>query len=257
MSATDLSLLMEAADGAAEIALSFWKSEMRIERKKGGSPVSEADYAVDEFLRERLSLARPQYGWLSEETEDDLSRLSRESVFVVDPIDGTRAYIDGHPTWAISLAVVRNGQPTSAVVYLPARNKLYTAEFGKGAELNGHRLAATVRDSPEGARVLAPKSSLDPRRWARKPPQFKRQWRPSLAYRFCLVAEARFDALLTLGDAWEWDIAAGMLIAQEARAVVTDRNGNTPCLNNASAKVAGIFAAPPALHRVLISCHNH
>jgi len=251
--AADLALLTWAARSAAEVALKYWKTDMSVESKEGGSPVSEADYAVDDHLREILTAARPDYGWLSEESEDSLSRLSRETVFIVDPIDGTRAYVDGQPTWAISIAVVRNRRPVAGVVHMPARGKCYTAVKDGGARLNGMAVMAGKREHPEGATVLGAGSTLDPRMWAKKPPLLYRHWRPSLAYRFCLVAEGRFDAVLTLKDAWEWDIAAGVLIAQEAGVTVTDRKGNPPLLNGASARVAGVFAAESTLHRALIS----
>lgn len=253
MPEADLPLLTQAACSAADIALKYWKTDMKVESKDGGSPVSEADYAVDAHLRKVLTAARPDYGWLSEETEDSSARLSCGTVFVVDPIDGTRAFIRGHPIWAISIAVVRHGVPVAGVVHMPVRGKSYTAVKDQGARLNGAALTTGRRDSPEGATVLGSSSSLNPQWWSRKPPLLHRHWRPSLAYRFCLVAEGRFDAVLTLKDTWEWDIAAGLLIAQEAGAMVTDREGQVPLLNGASARVCGIFAAEPVLHRVLIS----
>lgn len=251
MPATDLSLLIDAAHGAARIALKFWQTDQRVTTKDGGSPVSEGDLAVDSYLREALTAARPAYGWLSEETEDTPERLSRETTFIADPIDGTRAYVAGHKTWAHSLAVVHRGRPTAAVVYLPAHDKLYTAALGGGAHLNGTRIRARQRDNPDGATILAPKPSLDPQWWAQAPPKFDRHFRSSLAYRFCLVAEGRFDALLTLRDAWEWDIAAGALIAAEAGACVTDRTGSALRLNSPAAQSSGILTANPLLHGLI------
>ena len=253
MPEADLPLLTQAAASAADIALKFWRTDLRVESKDGGSPVSEADYAVDAHLREFLSSARPSYGWLSEETEDSPSRLRHETVFVVDPIDGTRAYLDGQPTWAISIAVVTDGAPVVGIVHLPARSKSYTATKGKGAHLNGTAITIGRRYDADGATILGPRSSLDPRVWAQPPPLLHRYWRPSLAYRFCLVAEGRFDAVITLKDAWEWDIAAGVLIAQEAGATVTDRMGHPPLLNSPEARTAGVFAAESGLHQALIS----
>ncbi|MCP3971134.1 MAG: 3'(2'),5'-bisphosphate nucleotidase CysQ [Rhodobacteraceae bacterium] len=253
MPETDLSLLIDAARGAAEIALRYWKTDLRVETKDGGSPVTEADYAVDDYLRDLLIRARPGYGWLSEEKEDDGARLGHDTVFIVDPIDGTRAYMDGEPTWAHSLAVAHRGRPVAAVVYLPARDKLYTAVAGQGVWLNSVPIGAGNRSDPDGATVLAPRASLDAQWWARTPPMLQRHFRPSLAYRFCLVAEARFDAMLTIKDAWEWDIAAGALIAEEAGALVTDRNNAPLVLNSEPAKSAGIFTAAPNLHAALLS----
>jgi myo-inositol-1(or 4)-monophosphatase len=249
--ATDLSLLIDAARSAGAIALDHWKTDLQVDHKHGGSPVSEADYAVDSHLRETLTAARPDYGWLSEETPDTLERLSRDTVFIADPIDGTRAYLNHEPTWAIALAVVHKGQPTAGVVYLPARDKLYAATLDGGATLNDAPLRTGSRTDPDGASVLAPRPSLDPKWWSCKVPRFDRHWRPSLAYRFCLVAQGRFDAMLTLRDAYEWDIASGILIAQEAGVKLTDRNARPITLNSRSAKAAGILAAPPALHRAI------
>ena len=251
MQAADLSLLIASAQEAAKIALSFWQTDQRVDTKDGGSPVSEGDFAVDAYLRETLTRARPHYGWLSEETEDTADRLTRDTVFITDPIDGTRAYVAGQKTWALSLAVVHRGQPTCAVVYLPARDKLYTAAIGQGAFLNDAPIQTGLRKSVDGATVLAPKPSLDPQWWADGLPRLTRHFRSSLAYRFCLVAEGRFDAMLTLRDAWEWDIAAGALIATEAGATVTDRTGTPLVLNSRMGKAPGLLVASKHLHRSL------
>ncbi|MEL7117720.1 MAG: inositol monophosphatase family protein, partial [Pseudomonadota bacterium] len=151
---------------------------------------------------------------------------------------------------------VEDGRPTAGVVFLPARDKLYAAAKGQGATLNDKSIRAGIRDAPDGAQVLAPKPTLDPKWWAKAPPALKRHWRPSLAYRFCLVAEDRFDAILTIRDAYEWDIAAGVLIAEEAGARATDRDGKDIRFNSRSAKAAGVFAAPPGLHNRLIALYT-
>jgi myo-inositol-1(or 4)-monophosphatase len=249
-------LITAAAEAAAPIALRYWRSDQKVEYKDGGSPVGEADYAVDTFLRDHLTTARPDYGWLSEETEDSAARLSTARQFIVDPIDGTRSFVEGNATWGISIAVVEHGVPVAGVVALPARGKVYTAALGAGAQRDRQPLAAGTRAQPEGATVLAPKPSLDPKWWAEAPPKLERHFRPSLAYRFCLVAEGRFDAILTIRDAYEWDIAAGVLIAQEAGARVTDRNGAPLRFNSVTAKAAGVFGAAPALHNHLIGLYT-
>ncbi len=254
MPATDLDLLIQAAHEAAEIANRFWKSDQRIvEKPLGGGPVSEGDLAVDLHLRETLTRARPDYGWLSEETEDDRSRLDADTVFICDPIDGTRAYIAGHTTWAHSLAIAYRGEVTTGVVLLPQRDKLYTATKGGGAALNGAPLAASVRTGIGGATLLAPRPTMEPENWPGAVPPVTRHFRPSLAYRLCLVAENRFDAMLTLRDAWEWDIAAGSLIASEARATTTDRHGAPLRFNTPGAMTPGVLTAAPALHQDLIA----
>lgn len=217
MPETDLALLRRAATDAGEIALGYWRQNPEIWTKPDQSPVSSADLAVDTALRERLGAARPEYGWISEESEDDIDRLDRESVFIVDPIDGTRAYLDGAAEWALSLAVAKAGTITAAVVHLPARGLTYGAARGQGATLNDAPITASSVTSPEGATMLASRPTYAAAHWQGEVvPAFKRQFRSSMAWRLALVAEARFDAMMTLKPAWEWDIAAGSLIAAEA-----------------------------------------
>ena len=124
MPATDLELLEAAAREAGEIALKYWRDDPQVWDKGGDDPVSEADFAVDKHLHERLLAERPEYGWVSEETEDNTERLNAERVFIVDPIDGTRSFVAGQQTWAHSLAVAVNGTIVAGCVYLPARDKM-------------------------------------------------------------------------------------------------------------------------------------
>lgn len=251
---SDLALLMEGARLGSETALRYWGSSPDVwDKGDGQGPVSEADLAVDKALGDFLRTARPSYGWLSEETEDDRTRLGAECVFIVDPIDGTRSFLGGERTWAISLAVARRGKIEAAAVALPSLNKLYSSMAGAGAYNNGVSIRASDRQSTEGARVLAARASLDPNVWGEHgPPPVERHFRPSLAYRLCLVAEGRFDAMITFRDCWEWDIAAGALIATEAGAHVSDRRGVALSFNSSEAKTPGAIAASPALQPALV-----
>lgn len=253
MPASDLSLLIEAAQEAGEIARSFWREDPQVWDKGGNDPVSEADLAVDTHLRQRLLAARPDYGWVSEETEDDTARLSAERVFIVDPIDGTRSFVKGEATWAHSLAISENGRVTAGVVYLPVRDKLYVAGLGQGATLNGASVIASERTDLTGAALLSPKVTLQPEHWKTAPPAFERHFRPSLAYRLALVAEGRFDGMVTLRDAWEWDIAAGALIAAEAGAAVVDRRGQPLVFNSEARKTPGVVAGSAALSQAVVT----
>ncbi|MXQ09431.1 3'(2'),5'-bisphosphate nucleotidase CysQ [Alphaproteobacteria bacterium GH1-50] len=247
MPGSDLALLIDAAHEAGEIARSFWREDPQVWDKGGDDPVSEADFAVDRHLRQRLLAARPDYGWVSEETEDDSARLKAERVFIVDPIDGTRSFVKGEPTWAHSLAIAENGRPVAGVVFLPVRDKLYTAETGKGAALNGAALTARAAPALDGADILAPRVTFAPEFWAETPPEVTRHFRPSLAYRMALVAEGRFDAMMTLRNAWEWDIAAGAVIVEEAGAAVRDRLGRPLTFNAPSRQTAGVLAGGAGL----------
>lgn len=251
MPVSDLALLEEAAREAGEIARSFWREDPQVWDKGGDDPVSEADFAVDRHLKECLLAARPDYGWVSEETEDDPARHDRKHVFIVDPIDGTRSFVAGEKTWAHSLAVARRGRIVAACVFLPVREKMYLAEMGKGALLNGVGVRASDRGALEGSTVLSPRVSFRPEHWLDEPPPVERHFRPSLAYRMALIGEGRFDAMLTLRPAWEWDIAAGALIAEEAGAKVTDRHGRPLTFNSAARQTAGVIAGAARLHAAL------
>lgn len=248
----DLALLAQAARDAGRVALGFHGTALAVTDKPGGlGPVTEADHAVNDMLHQRLRAARPDYGWLSEETEDGRDRLRSTRLFVIDPIDGTRSFIEGSGTWAHSLAVVEDGQVRAAVVYLPVKDRLYSAARGCGAHLNGAPIRATARRELTGATMLAARPAYDPARWIGALPSVTRAYRPSLAYRLSLVAEGRFDVMLTLRPSWEWDIAAGALILAEAGATVTDRTGAALRFNNPHPQVDGVLAAGPALHEAL------
>ncbi len=252
MPVSDLALLEETAREAGDIARSFWREDPQVWDKGGDDPVSEADFAVDTHLKTRLLDARPDYGWVSEETEDDPARLTAERVFIVDPIDGTRSFVAGEKTWAHSLAVAENGKITAACVFLPVREKMYLAERGGGATINGTSMSALARENLDGASVLSPKVSFRDEFWKDGPPDVKRHFRPSLAYRLALVAEGRFDAMITLRPAWEWDIAAGALIAEEAGARVMDRHGETLTFNSAARQTAGVITGGASVADALL-----
>ncbi|NHB75712.1 3'(2'),5'-bisphosphate nucleotidase CysQ [Rhodobacter calidifons] len=249
MPARDLALLTEAAREAGRIALRYWRKDPKVWDKGGEhGPVTEADLAVNDMLKARLLEARPGYGWLSEETPDSPDRLTAEAVFILDPIDGTRAFIAGEETWAHSLAVAREGRITAGVVYLPALDRIYTASETSPAMRDGELIAVSGRDRLEGANILTTKANMAPEKWPGGVPEITRSFRASLAYRMCLAAEGRFDGMLTLRDAWEWDIAAGALIAERAGAVVTDMTGAPLRFNAAGARAQGVLALPPGPH---------
>ena len=250
----DLALLQSAALAAGEVARRHFRKAPRGGEKPGGQgPVTEADLEIDALLRARLTGARPGYGWLSEESATAPAGTGQDAVFVVDPIDGTRAFIEGQDSFSHALAVVRGGQAVAAVVHLPERGLTYSAALGGGAFLNGAPIRASARHMLEGARVLATRRHLQPEFWASGPPAVERHFRTSIAWRICLVAEGAFDAMLTLRDAWSWDIAAGSLIAAEAAARVSDAAGHPLRFDNPSAPTSpGLVVAAPAVHGGLL-----
>lgn len=247
---SDLDLLVGAVREAGRLALDHQGKPLAITEKPGGAgPVTGADLAVDALLKRRLLEGRPDHGWLSEETPDSTDRLGPQRTFIVDPIDGTRAFIAGSKDWAHSVAITEDGRPVAGVVYLPARDALYAAQAGQGATLNGEPLMLGCGPGIGAARVLTTKPSLLPEHWrGQAPPPFERHFRSSLAWRLCLVAEGAFDAMLTLRPAWEWDIAAGALIASEAGATVTDRMGAALRFNRPWPQSEGVIVAGSGLH---------
>lgn len=255
MPEADLSLLIDAARMAGRVATSFvGKSAKRWDKAGGAGPVTEADLAVNDLLQNVLLLARPDYGWLSEETEDGTLRLGHDRVFIVDPIDGTRSFTEGADTWAHAIAVAEHGQIISAVVYLPLRNLLYTAARGSGAYLNGVPIRASEVADFGQATILAAKPAMAPSAWRSGVcPNFTPAYRPSLAYRLGLVAQAKFDAMLTLRASWEWDIAAGALIVEEAGGTITDQRGAPLRFNSADPRLDGVVAGGPSIHNALLA----
>lgn len=254
MPATDLNLLLKAAEGAGDIATRYHGPDAKRWDKPGGAgPVTEADLEVDAFLHDALMAERPDYGWLSEETEDSANRLSRKHVFIVDPIDGTRSFAEGSSTWAHSLAVATDGIVTAAVVFLPLRAMMFTATAGQGAALNGKAISVSRETQVTSSSVLSARPVMDAKHWKNgTPPEFKREYRPSLAYRLASVAQGEFDAMLTLRPSWEWDIAAGDLLIREAGGHCTNRLGHPLQFNNPHPQVDGVLASNADLHSGLL-----
>lgn len=248
----DLDLLRKAALQGGELALSFFRKNPARWNKAGGSPVTEADMAVDTLLRTALLAERPHYGWLSEETADDPARLAREAVFVVDPIDGTRGFIEGDDRWCLSLAVVRAGRPQAAVLYAPAREELYTSIAGRGAWLQRAALAVSRRIDLSGARTAGPrgwlKSATLQATGARIQPHV-----PSLAYRFTAVASGHSDAAFASPGAHDWDLAACDLLVHEAGGRLTDLQGGVPAYNRDHPRHGVLAAANAELHPELLA----
>ncbi|WFP61322.1 3'(2'),5'-bisphosphate nucleotidase CysQ [Mesorhizobium sp. WSM4904] len=222
----DLALLRDAAREAGAIAMRYFGNNPQVWMKGGTSPVSEADHAADAYLRETLLKARPDYGWLSEETADDHARLSARRTFVVDPIDGTRGFLDGLHSWCVSVAVVEDGRSLAGVLECPAKDETYWALPGEGAFLNGKRIH--VRAPGETVDIGGPKPLVDrmPEAWQGRMRRIA--YIPSLAYRLAMIANGKIDATFVKPNAHDWDIAAADLILAEAGGALLDRGGQPP-----------------------------
>ena len=254
MQERELELLVQASHAAGEVAASYFGNGPESwDKGAGQGPVTEADLAVDALLKDALLDACPEYGWLSEESEDGATRLTRERVFIVDPIDGTRAFIDGSPNFSHALAIVEDGIVTHGVVHMPIKGLTFAARRGGGATLNGETIEVGRRAELDGAQTLIARPMMEPHHWPGGPPPISRHFRSSLAYRLCLIANGRFDAMVTVRDAWEWDVAAGSLIVAEAGGAVSDRLNGALRFNNSHPKVPGVVATNPDLHGQFLS----
>jgi myo-inositol-1(or 4)-monophosphatase len=240
---------------AGDIALDYFRhgatTHAEVTHKSCGSPVTEADLRVDEFLHDRLRNLAPEFGWLSEETADSPDRLGREAVFVVDPIDGTRGFAAGDPCFSVCVALVVGGRPCFGVVRAPALDQTFVAAAGGGARCNGVPISVSNRRELDGARLSAPDAMAEDLQ--RSGLSFLQQPRlPSLAMRLLRVADGEFDAALARQNSYDWDIAAADLILHEAGGVLTDFSGRTPLYNQAEPKHPALAAGPPGLQADLI-----
>lgn len=243
---TDLRLLEAATRQAGELALGYFGQGLETWYKGNKSPVSEADIAVDRFLADRLLNERPGYGWLSEETADDRGRLSCQRVFIVDPIDGTRAFLAGGDEWTISVAIVEDGRPVAGSVFCPRRNEMFVARAGGGALLNGETITVSNRKSVAGATLSGP-HSLITNRDVVAAGFAKTGILRSLAYRIVTVAAGRVDVGAARGGPSDWDLAAADLLVQEAGGRVTDISGQALMYNRVRTGHPALIAAPTTL----------
>ncbi|MFM5885237.1 MAG: 3'(2'),5'-bisphosphate nucleotidase CysQ [Novosphingobium sp.] len=234
---------------AGRIALARWPGHghaLESWEKQPGNPVSEADMAVDAFLKRELAALLPAAGWLSEETVDAPERLAGDLLWLVDPVDGTRDFIRGRPGWAVSVALISNGRPLLGMLAAPARGEFWHGESGRGAWRNGQRLAASTRLDLPGARVPAlalprPDSDLT---MVDQP--------NSIALRMAMVAADEADLVATLRWGFEWDIGAAALIAREAGAVVTDAFGAALDYNKRDPRALGVLVSAPGIHAAAV-----
>ncbi len=250
----DYDLLRAAVRDAGATALGYFRSGTPVYHKRDGSEVTDADLAVDAQLHSALCAPRPDYGWLSEETTDAPERLAAKRVWIVDPIDGTRAFVLDKPHWVISAALVEGGYPIAAAVYNPVQRELFTACKGRGAQLNGEPARVSGKEDLHGAHILAPRGVAKRAGWHEPgEPEVTTSFVYSIAYRMCLVAAGRADGLIAKGQKSEWDVAAGTLIVQEAGGRVTSTDGSPYRFNQRAPVLDGTIAATPRLHEQLLA----
>ena len=232
------------------------KTAARTWTKDGGSPVTEADKAVDQFLHRELSALFPEAAWLSEETADDKKRLTNEYVWIVDPIDGTRAFMTGHSDWSLSIALIAGDAPVVGAIYAPVHDEYFEAFQGQGAFLNGTVLNPLPMPSEHPLRAAGPKFLVDQLQAGLTPSHgecLRVPPIPSLALRLARLAEGKIDAALVSTNACDWDIAAGHILLSETNGRLTERNGTAIRYNFPDPMHGELLAAAEPIHDRLVS----
>ena len=246
---TDLTLLKQTALKAGEIARQYFiKGNTKVWDKSHNHPVTEADISVNEYLQKTLIPARPDYGWLSEETRDDASRLGKRRSFVIDPIDGTRAFIAGKPHFTICLAVIEEGKSVCGVIYNPITSEHYSAARNHGAYLNDKTIKPSMCNSIENCAIIGYPQKFKRQNW----PKMRVSIRNSMAYRIAMVASGQRDATVAFTPKSDWDLAAADIIAKQAGAKITDLNGKEFNFAKQSVRENGVICASPPLHNLLL-----
>lgn len=249
--ARDKTLLIETVRDAGALAMRMQGTRLREWTKSGSSPVSEADIAANDLIAARLRAATPDYGWLSEESEDDPARLGKRFTWIVDPIDGTRGYLAGRADWCVSVALVRDAVPVLGAVFAPVTDEFFVAQRGAGAQLNGRNVQATAGTAIDFGRMAGPKPMIE--RLSDKGRDITLHPRiASLALRLCRVADGMLDAAFAGGASKDWDLAAADLIVHEADGRLTELAGDPILYNRRDVAHGTLIAAGRDRHADLV-----
>ena len=241
---------------AGELAVSYQvrSHKNRVWHKQGGSPVTEADIEVNRLCAAHLQRARPEYGWLSEETTDSLDARRKQRCWVVDPIDGTRAYMRDDPNWCVALAVIEEGRAVAGVLYAPRQDRFYEAWHEGGAFLNGQAIRVSACVAESGCRLITNEGMIDHPAWPEPWPEvvIARPKPNSTLLRMALVATGEWDATVTLAGKSDWDLAAGTVLVEQAGGVVTTHKGAPLVFNQEVPAQRSVIAAGARLHPLLV-----
>lgn len=233
--------IKRALERATEAIAPFGRGCVKTEYKSGKHPVTEADRAANRVLHE--ALVTGEEGWLSEESVDDLSRLDKKRVWVVDPLDGTRQYIDGTPEWSISIGLVQDGEPIAGGICNPATEETIIGSLSSGVTYNGKACKVLQEGCMPGALVLASRTEVERGEWKQVDSDlFKIRPIGSIAYKLALVAAGQADATWTLQRKHEWDIAAGVALVRAGGGIVRHVGNDRLIFNKEKPVVANLLA---------------
>lgn len=253
--ARDLATLRAVAREAGYLALDYRRrGKTETWEKSPGHPVTEADLAANALIAHRLGAARPHYGWLSEETVDDHANRRTSRIWVVDPIDGTRAYMRARADWCVGLAVVERGEAVAGVVYAPELDRLYEARRGGAAFCNSEPIETSRQGAIEGCRMIANEGMVRHKDWRPSWPEMQLAVpRPNATLlRLVMVASGEWDATIALASKSDWDLAAASVIVEVAGGAATTHRGERFGFNQPVPVQQSVIAAGMALHPLLI-----
>ena len=242
---TDLDLLLSCLKEAGRIAMGFHGRNPKVWHKPDGTVVTEADIAVDDYLKRTITTARPGDGWLSEETKDTPARLDKSRLWIVDPIDGTRAFSHATRFWGIGVALTENGAPILSGIYCPVDDVLYHAVKGGGAYRNGVRMTSPDSTGP----VIVPRKAVDAVQALGLATQVSSDW--PMLLRFALIAEGQNPGAISIGHKQDWDLAAGVLLVSESGGKVTTQAGEPMVFNRVDHTQPGLVATQQKWHESL------
>jgi len=245
-------LLHDAVREAGALAMDYFREGAKSWDKAVDDPVTEADLAIDALLRERFLGANGDDGWLSEESEHEPHAPDHPNIWVVDPIDGTRAFIDGKPHFTICAGLVVDGQAALAAVFNPAQDEFFEAAAGEGALCNGAPIHVSGHADLAGCRMIGYRAMFEARHWRTPWPEIKIGMVNSIAYRLMLVARGDYDACINLKPQNDWDILAAELILREAGGVCTNRDGEPYVFHGRGGKNQNVIAANALLQARLV-----
>lgn len=253
-----LSIMVQAAKAAGHSIMNHYRpgqevsTNTHIKEKGPDNPLTKADLEANEAIRSLLTAATPDYGWLSEETADNNDRLTKQRVWIVDPLDGTKEFAQGIPEFAVAIALVDAGLPIAACLFNPPKGELFTAIAGRGSQKNGRPIQASRTTHLTGATCLSSRSETKRGEWEPYKDEFTLMTTGSIAYKMAVLATGLADLTFTLTPKNEWDIAAGELLVREAHGQVTNKNGERITFNQPSPKLRSVLATNGQLHPALV-----
>lgn len=248
----DHKLLLSAIQKAGNYVQGRFQRSQKVWSKGKSHPVCEADIETNVILRDILTGERPSYGWLSEESEDNMERLDRNRIWVVDPIDGTNSYLKGIPEFAVSVGLIENGEALAGAIFNPAQGEMFDATKGGGAFLNNKQISVTTKSTFSNLQILASRSEFNESRWPERFNPDNVRTMSSIAYKLASIAAGRFDATASAWPKADWDICAGCLLVSEAGGTITSIGGKTMTFNKKQPVHPTCLASNGLMHRELI-----